>query len=83
MVAATHLVLVASCVLHLIGLLVYCLLLFSFLTGGCLCGWTVGMGFGLYFQDCVKDLIGEDCVVVVVVVVRSCLFMDIESLYGV
>jgi hypothetical protein len=34
----------------------------------------------LYFQDGVKDLIGEECVVVVEVVVRSCLFVNVESL---
>jgi hypothetical protein len=40
-------------------------------------GWVVGE---LYFLDGVKDLIGEDCVVVVVVIVRSCLFLYVESL---
>jgi hypothetical protein len=43
-----------------------------------LCGWVV---VELYFQDGVKDLAREDCVVVVVVVVTSCFFMDVESLY--
>jgi hypothetical protein len=47
---------------------------------GVLCGWAVGE---LYFQDGVKDLMGEDRVVVVEVVVRSRLFMDVESLEGV
>jgi hypothetical protein len=37
---------------------------------GFLCGWAVGE---LYFQDGVIDFTGEDCVVVVEVVVRSCL----------
>jgi hypothetical protein len=59
--------------------LVYCCLEHS-LTAGVgerLCGWVVG---DLCFQDGVKDLVRENCVVVVVVVVRSCFFLDAESL---
>jgi hypothetical protein len=44
-------------------------------------GWFYVAGlWGLYFQDGVKDLVREDCVVVAEVVVRSRFFIDVESL---